>query len=1095
MVLACRAGAAEIDYFHQGLGHENPVPAWAEDEAVHFAAPPGEGPASEIEAMQSVVGVEGLSEEDLLVYGGGLVQTKPHIHLILWGANWQQEGLPQEVMQALKTFYAGLSGSDFQGILTQYFGNPLEEGGSYPEAVGNEVLFNPSTDVYVDTRVNAPTNVHRPAVMQEIKEVKALTGWKNGLQEQFVLVAGPGTTYEKGFGQGNSELSEGKTGFCGFHAYSESAYAFFGYNFCGGLIENVKTAAWEYADTVTDPVPGSGWLIKVLDGNGNFQGFVEAAEYCSPVTTKTSYGWVVPIKDNYKTNLEGGTTRHCETSDPDPPVASIGPTVAKPGQPGTVIVSGSIDLAGYHSMRYFGELHTSSGWIKASSGKIVSGFGTQQVAAELTGPALVMADKFRLVFQMPLMIDSNEYDGAIYSPTTPGPAWWRTTLCSSTAMPCPVGERVAGGAAFSSSPNSTPYYPNFSLKLTGKTRTISCTQGGPAGNVVSTAGQPLPISTTSWSMSGCSAASAGTGEGACTVTASSLPTAGSVNWRMADVGLIAGSTPRWHIECLSSSPPTNCTYTFGGMNGTIEGGQKAKMYVHSDPTTSGEVESGEACDGTMNGFNAHYLFDSPSPLHIAAFGQLQPQSDPGQASVLGVGENAGIRLDGTVNPNGFASTYQFQYVDAAHYAPGAENPYAGGGTSPVSLAAVGSGSQPVAVQRDLSGLQPGTTYHYRILGENVEGAKGSADATFTTPPACALTQCAYSLQAPLNPEPQQQSELADVSCPTTTVCMGLGNDYYRERGFLETWKNNSWSIAYTFPGTMKALSCPTSNWCMTVTKNEDDYWRLKWFENFGGTLSVDTSSPPLPQGASGLKINDVSCTSENACTMVGRYYLSGGYKTYAAAWNGTAWTQQSTPLPAQGDASEALLAVSCSSSTNCLAVGKAASKPFAERWNGSEWSLSSVPNPTGAVNASLLGVSCTAANACMAVGSYAKSETKQRTLAASFNGNAWTVLTSPNPAKEGDAILRDVSCLSGTSCIAAGSLASPTAVFLTEEESTLALSWNGTAWSLQSSPNGAGSLFSSFNAISCPAATACTVAGYTRPGGKFTQATLAARWK
>ena len=66
--------------------------------------------------------------------------------------------------------------------------------------------------------------------------------------------------------------------------------------------------------------------------------------------------------------------------------------------------------------------------------------------------------------------------------------------------------------------------------------------------------------------------------------------------------------------------------------------------------------------------------------------------------------------------------------------------------------------------------------------------------------------------------------------------MGLGNDYYRERGFLETWKNNSWSIAYTFVGTMKAISCPTSNWCMTVTKNEDDAWRLKWLEKSGGVF-------------------------------------------------------------------------------------------------------------------------------------------------------------------------------------------------------------------------------------------------------------------
>jgi hypothetical protein len=306
------------------------------------------------------------------------------------------------------------------------------------------------------------------------------------------------------------------------------------------------------------------------------------------------------------------------------------------------------------------------------------------------------------------------------------------------------------------------------------------------------------------------------------------------------------------------------------------------------------------------------------------------------------------------------------------------------------------------------------------------------------------------------------------------------------------WKNDSWSLVYTYSGTMKAISCPNSAWCMTVTKNDDDAWRVKWFDYFGGLWAVESASPPLPQGASELRINDVSCTSESACTMVGRYY-SGGYKPYVARWNGTSWAQQSAPSPTEGNAGEALLGVSCASSTSCLAVGKAASKPFAERWNGSEWSISSVPNPSGAVDASLQGISCTASNACTAVGSYAKSGAQQRTLAASFNGSTWTIVSTPNPAKEGAAGLREVSCLSSSSCLAVGSLVTPSLV-LAEEETTVALSWNGTSWSLQSSPNAGGSSFSAFSAISCSATTACTAVGNSRPGGKSTSATLAARW-
>jgi hypothetical protein len=49
----------------------------------------------------------------------------------------------------------------------------------------------------------------------------------------------------------------------------------------------------------------------------------------------------------------------------------------------------------------------------------------------------------------------------------------------------------------------------------------------------------------------------------------------------------------------------------------------------------------------------------------------------------------------------------------------------------------GSGNDPRSVGGTVSGLQPGTTYHFRVSATNAVGTELSADRTFTTAPATA----------------------------------------------------------------------------------------------------------------------------------------------------------------------------------------------------------------------------------------------------------------------------------------------------------------------------------------------------------------------
>lgn len=100
-------------------------------------------------------------------------------------------------------------------------------------------------------------------------------------------------------------------------------------------------------------------------------------------------------------------------------------------------------------------------------------------------------------------------------------------------------------------------------------------------------------------------------------------------------------------------------------------------------------------------------------------------------------------LRAQIDPLGADTTYQFQYVDQAHYEPGAEDPYATGSAVPAVPADIGSGgptgSSAENVIQQIGGLQPGTTYHFRVLASNEceAGRRCLAegpDATFATLP-------------------------------------------------------------------------------------------------------------------------------------------------------------------------------------------------------------------------------------------------------------------------------------------------------------------------------------------------------------------------
>jgi hypothetical protein len=327
--------------------------------------------------------------------------------------------------------------------------------------------------------------------------------------------------------------------------------------------------------------------------------------------------------------------------------------------------------------------------------------------------------------------------------------------------------------------------------------------------------------------------------------------------------------------------------------------------------------------------------------------------------------------------------------------------------------------------------------------------------------------------------------------------MAVGNNKYTGKGFAQTWNGTEWKILFEgYAGELKGISCPSTTWCMMITKSENGAWRLKSYEGKGTQWSTESSSPYIPTGATQFALRGVSCTAEAACTAVGSYYLAG-YNTIAERWNGSSWSQQSTPNPGEGSAASAMLDVSCATATSCVAVGTTGTKPFAERWNGSEWSLGAAVNPGGSVESSLEGASCSSSSFCVAVGSYRESTGSAKTLTEHWNGSKWSIVASPNPTgAKGSVKLAGVSCLSASSCSAVGGYVSKKEGKPVEAESTLVEAWNGAEWAVQSSPNAEGMAFSILSDVSCTTAIQCTAVGSERPGvGANGTVTLAERYE
>jgi sugar lactone lactonase YvrE len=147
--------------------------------------------------------------------------------------------------------------------------------------------------------------------------------------------------------------------------------------------------------------------------------------------------------------------------------------------------------------------------------------------------------------------------------------------------------------------------------------------------------------------------------------------------------------------------------------------ERVQIFTPSGEYLTHVAMGGEAAGIALAPAGAEYVTGS-NDSHIEKWGApIAPEVVTQEASSIKATE---ATLKGTVNPNGAATTYYFQYGTTTAY---------GEKTSEVSA---GSGWTNVNASTTIKGLTTGVLYHFRLVATNRLGTTDGKDATFATVP-------------------------------------------------------------------------------------------------------------------------------------------------------------------------------------------------------------------------------------------------------------------------------------------------------------------------------------------------------------------------
>jgi hypothetical protein len=254
------------------------------------------------------------------------------------------------------------------------------------------------------------------------------------------------------------------------------------------------------------------------------------------------------------------------------------------------------------------------------------------------------------------------------------------------------------------------------------------------------------------------ASSIGGANGLCNVGTDSLGNAYSITWSN-------GPVTRYEAAQFGSLSATGSNVDRAGNSMAVdpsndqvyvdEGQRVAQFGPNGEPFEDPVGTFGSTGQGALRGSVGigvsgvnHEVYVSDGQGHITVFANLtKPESTTLVASNV---TGATAALHGMVNPDGYAITScSFEYGTTAAY--GHSLPCTGG---------IGAGETSVPADAEVTGLEHGTEYHFRIVATNANGTGVGADQTFKTvgPPQVSglsvshVTATEASVSAEVNPQ-------------------------------------------------------------------------------------------------------------------------------------------------------------------------------------------------------------------------------------------------------------------------------------------------------------------------------------------------------
>ncbi len=203
--------------------------------------------------------------------------------------------------------------------------------------------------------------------------------------------------------------------------------------------------------------------------------------------------------------------------------------------------------------------------------------------------------------------------------------------------------------------------------------------------------------------------------------------------------------------------------------------------------------------------------------------------------------------------------------------------------------------------------------------------------------------------------------------------------------------------------------------------------------------------------------NSVVALAANDIYAVGyKPATNGAVLTLIEHWNGVAWSVVSSPNA--NNTGNVLTSVSANSPTDIWAVGTQTApgievRTLALHFNGSTWSVVPTPNPVHGGNLTqnvLTSVVAVAPNDVTAVG-FTSANLTELTMVQHWDGVSWKVVPSPNMSNTAGSFntLRGVTAVNRSDLYAVGFFSNSTT---RGQQVRLLLHFNGTAWSIISSP-------------------------------------------